>query len=83
MPDVLHMLLNSWDNSQDYYLSFEDAELEVEEIEEVRCPSQGHITEFLSHNAQIGTYVTRPHRVYSSGSWSPGTNPTLLDYRGI
>lgn len=39
MPNILHILLPSWVGFQNYYLSFTDAELEVEEKDEVRCPS--------------------------------------------
>lgn len=39
MPNILHILLPSWVGFQNYYLSFTDAELEVEKKDEVRCPS--------------------------------------------
>lgn len=64
MPNHLHILFNFWVGFQNYYLSFTDAELEVEEIDEVRCPPHGHITELLSHNAQREAHVTRPRRLF-------------------
>lgn len=71
---------NSWNNSG-FLPWFHRWQLEADEIEEVRCPSPGHVTELLSHKAQSGAYVTRPHTLCSSGSWSPITILSLLDYR--